>query len=259
MRAQEKAGLVASVIATVVVVVLGTALSIALGSFARGFVALGAISLIAASAILWRPFASRLLEEGIWSARLDGAIDLAYRRRQAPDRRKSPRGSILAILLAVLFGLAIAVFLGLIHGSEEGATESPIAADTSVPIAKPKPKPNPHAQEHGRSHHIGDPRGSGAGHSREGRSSEAVEPDPESAGGVSAFPPVETSPRPKGGEKVSSAESSSAADAGGGSPVVPILIAVAVLAVISIGVVLYRQRHSGENAAAASARHRMRP
>ena len=43
-------------------------------------------------------------------------------------------------------------------------------------------------------------------------------------------------------KNVAHTESSS----GGSSPVVPILIAVVVLAAISIGVVLYRQRKSGQ-------------
>jgi cobalamin biosynthesis Mg chelatase CobN len=67
----------------------------------------------------------------------------------------------------------------------------------------------------------------GAGNS--GKNSSAGSEDAISGQQVASKSPVETS------------ESS-----GGSSPVVPILIAVAVLAAISIGVVLYRQRKSGQ-------------
>lgn len=53
------------------------------------------------------------------------------------------------------------------------------------------------------------------------------------------------------GQKVTGSEApvghrSESSSGGGSSPLVPILIAVAVLAAISIGVVLYRQRKSGQ-------------
>jgi cobalamin biosynthesis Mg chelatase CobN len=48
-----------------------------------------------------------------------------------------------------------------------------------------------------------------------------------------------------GGGNVTPASSNSTSGGGSSSPIVPILIAVAVLAAISIGVVIYRQRKSG--------------
>jgi len=71
--------------------------------------------------------------------------------------------------------------------------------------------------------------GSGGGGDKAANGSQAA------GGDVSGAQPIETVP----------AASKQAADDGGSSPLVPILIAVAVLAAISIGAFYYRQRRQG--------------
>ncbi len=95
--------------------------------------------------------------------------------------------------------------------------------------------------------------GKSAGHKKEGSSSQEEEGNPSTAGGGGGNKPngggggkgpegsISESKELGGTQPGANASHSS----GGSSPVVPILIAVAVLAAISIGVVLYRQRKSG--------------
>jgi cobalamin biosynthesis Mg chelatase CobN len=100
--------------------------------------------------------------------------------------------------------------------------------------------------------------GSGSkGHQQEGSSSKEEESNPATGGGGGGNKPngggaegagkegsisgaKEVAPAPATGTNASKSSG------GGSSPVVPILIAVVVLAAISIGVVLYRQRKSGQ-------------
>lgn len=97
----------------------------------------------------------------------------------------------------------------------------------------------------------------GAGGESEGQKSAGV-----SSNGGSKNPPTGGGAEGAGGHAKGAAEGSIAGAqevpgsamgsnashaSGGSSPVVPILIAVAVLAAISIGVVLYRQRRSGQD------------
>jgi two-component system, chemotaxis family, sensor kinase CheA len=100
--------------------------------------------------------------------------------------------------------------------------------------------------------------GSGSkGHKKEGSSSSEEEGNPATAGGGGGGgnpPKGGAGGQPQGsvgeGQEVAPATSPGAnvskSSGGGSSPVVPILIAVVVLAAISIGVVLYRQRKSGQ-------------
>ncbi len=97
--------------------------------------------------------------------------------------------------------------------------------------------------------------GSSEGHKKEGSSSEEEEGKSSTGGGGNG------GNKPGGGANAGGSEGSIgerkdlggtqqgknvAESSGGTSPVVPILIAVVVLAAISIGVVLYRQRKSGQ-------------
>lgn len=52
--------------------------------------------------------------------------------------------------------------------------------------------------------------------------------------------------QPAGTEKFTSGEPASSVGGGGSSPLVPILIAIAVLAAITIGVVMMRQRRGSQ-------------
>jgi cobalamin biosynthesis Mg chelatase CobN len=98
--------------------------------------------------------------------------------------------------------------------------------------------------------------GSSEGHKKEGSSSEEEEGKSSTGGGGNG------GNKPNGGANARGSEGSigeskdlggtqqgqnAAESSGGSSPVVPILIAVVVLAAISIGVVLYRQRKSGQD------------
>jgi hypothetical protein len=110
------------------------------------------------------------------------------------------------------------------------------------------------ANENGGSEGAGAEGGSSeGGHKKEGSSSQEEEGNPSMAGGGGN--------NPSGGAKGGGPEGSigesqnlggarpvshTSNSAGGSSPVVPILIAVVLLAAISIGVVLYRQRKSGQ-------------
>lgn len=96
--------------------------------------------------------------------------------------------------------------------------------------------------------------GSGSGnHKKEGASSKEEEGNPATGVGGNGNKPNggaggQSESGLSGNEPVahSSAGISPSSSSGGSSPVVPILIAVVVLAAISIGVVLYRQRKSGQ-------------
>jgi hypothetical protein len=267
MRGSERVGLLASVVAVVVVAVLGTAFSITLHSFARGFVALGSISVIAVSAILWRPFASRLLEEGLWTARLTGAIDSAYRRQKRSGRRRTDRARFLVALVLVLLGWAVGVFLGFENWPDNPSLRSPVAADVAPPQGaapdvaaqwrrkehRSQPRAHQHRSASGRFH---EPSMASPSHEQVWREpAETGASTVEADGPLSSF---ETRPRSREVERKTSRVTSSMSASGGSSPVVPILIAIVVLAAISIGVVLYRQRQSGDQASSTGARHRLR-
>jgi cobalamin biosynthesis Mg chelatase CobN len=99
--------------------------------------------------------------------------------------------------------------------------------------------------------------GSSEGHkSKEGSSSKEEEGNPSTGGGAGGNKPgggsgAESNNGLSEGEAVGTAPKSTTGthvseSSGSSSPVVPILIAVVVLAAISIGVVLYRQRKSGQ-------------
>lgn len=98
--------------------------------------------------------------------------------------------------------------------------------------------------------------GSSEGHKKEGPSSKEEEEGKSSMGGGGNGGGGNQSGGNGGGPEGSIGESKEvpgtaqghnvAESSGGSSPVVPILIAVVVLAAISIGVVLYRQRKSGQ-------------
>ena len=95
------------------------------------------------------------------------------------------------------------------------------------------------------------------GHKQEGSTSEEEEGNPSTAAGGGGDKPsggAQGGNGPEGsiGEQknlgsTQSGQNAAAKSDGGSSPVVPILIAVVVLAAISIGVVLYRQRKSGQD------------
>ena len=94
------------------------------------------------------------------------------------------------------------------------------------------------------------------GSSKEGSSQEGEGNPPTGGGAGGGNPGGGAGGQPEGsvgeGQKVGGGTStpthtSESSGGGGSSPVVPILIAVVILAAISIGVVLYRQRKSGQD------------
>ena len=94
------------------------------------------------------------------------------------------------------------------------------------------------------------------GHKKSGEGSEQGGGNPPTTGGGGGNKPGGGGPEPEtgigNGKEVEAAPKTgtgvqASESTGGSSPVVPILIAVVVLAAISIGVVLYRQRKSGQD------------
>jgi hypothetical protein len=170
---------------------------------------------------------------------------------------------VLALLALALF--PVSAFAG---NSGESVYEVEIPSVTSEPTVKPEKTPshhsttNTHKSETGRATASnaeageGSGKGSGSqGHKKEGPSSQEEGGNP-STGAVGG-----TGKTPNGGGGAGSEGSigpgkdlggtqpgaNASHSSGGSSPVVPILIAVVLLAAISIGVVLYRQRKSSQD------------
>lgn len=248
MRASEKNALIASVLAAVVVIVVGTALSIVLGSFARGFVVLGASSLIAASMVLWRPFASGLLKEPRSSQSLR-AVDTAHRKRRRRSGKRAARGrNLMVLLLGLLIGLATAVPSGWVDGLVGSHSNSPDSIVRSI-RGDGERAPWIHNRREAPREEVSP---------KEEAESYQFERSPEtpSAGGASE-PPAAAGGTPSSGSEFreGSPNTSSVASSGRSSPLVPILIAIAVLAALSIGGVMYRQRRLGGHTPAGEPRH----
>lgn len=151
-------------------------------------------------------------------------------------------------------------------GSGEAVYETEVPSVTSEPSpggnsATHHSTPNTGKGETGRATGSEAETGGGAevsgskGHkSKEGSSAKEEEGNPSTAGGGAGNKPNGGGGNGPEGSIAQSkdlggtAQGANASNSGGGSsPVVPILIAVVVLAAISIGVVLYRQRKSGQS------------
>ena len=188
---------------------------------------------------------------------------------QGAPRRSARSFFVLPLMLALLASVAFPVFAYAANGEipqyeVEGTESLPNQTGTS----KPK-RPNPLDESTGKKA-TGSGAETGTGEDTGSTSSEAEE---SKSGGVPATGGGEGGNKPGGGESQKSGNGGEAGKAqegapgsigeseavsgtqkgtpaaessGGSSPVVPILIAVAVLAAISIGVVLYRQRKSGQ-------------
>lgn len=204
-------------------------------------------------------------------------IPLTLRGMQGALRRpvRSSARSFFA-LPSVLALLALALFPVLAHAESSSGTVYKVEGE--VPSIESKGSTEKSAKEKSATHHTTSnnaPAEGSAVKNGGGESSKEPEGEAESeegqknSGGVTGAggngnPPTTGSGQgggsPKGGTSQPGGGSISPAKAlpktqsgtnisessGGSSPVVPILIAVAVLAAISIGVVLYRQRKSGQ-------------
>jgi cobalamin biosynthesis Mg chelatase CobN len=175
------------------------------------------------------------------------------------------------VLPLVLALLALAAFPVFAHAG--GIPQYEITEETSVPHKTTETKPKTQGSQQSSAHN-NNPKAEGsaaAGESNsksepETESSTESEPKKSAAGGGGNGNGGGNKPGGEGGggkstgqakpengiegQKVASAASgvpASATSGGGSSPVVPILIAVVVLAAISIGVVLYRQRKGGSD------------
>jgi cobalamin biosynthesis Mg chelatase CobN len=163
--------------------------------------------------------------------------------------------------------LALALFPVMAHAENAGEA----VYETAIPSAKNNPSSGSHPVNHkspntGQSE-SGRATGSDAGGvgsegsekksgsegngSKEGSSQEGEKNPSMAAGGGNGNKPNGGAGQSEGGiseaHKIGGSTSPAKAHgSGGSSPVVPILIAVVVLAAISIGVVLYRQRKSGQ-------------
>jgi cobalamin biosynthesis Mg chelatase CobN len=162
--------------------------------------------------------------------------------------------------------LALALFPVMAHAENAGEA----VYETAIPSAKNNPSSGSHPVNHkspntGQSE-SGRATGSDAGGvgsegsekksgsegngSKEGSSQEGEKNPSMAAGGGNGNKPNGGAGQSEGGiseaHKIGSTSPAKAHGSGGSSPVVPILIAVVVLAAISIGVVLYRQRKSGQ-------------
>jgi hypothetical protein len=168
----------------------------------------------------------------------------------------------------VLALLALALFPVMAHAGE---TSAGTVYETEIPSAENNPSPGSHPVNHsspntGRSE-SGRATGSDAGGagsegsekksgsegsgSKKGSSQEGEKNPSTAAGGGGNNKPGGGAGQSESGlsegHRVGGPSSTASHDSGGSSPVVPILIAVVVLAAISIGVVLYRQRKSGQD------------
>jgi hypothetical protein len=169
-----------------------------------------------------------------------------------PRRRSARPGLVLVSVLALLaFSCfpAVSVAEGTVY-----ETESP-----TIPDTKPKPKPtnNPDKgsseDEAEKSDSPAGGGGSGSGGGSTGGSSPGTGSDggtgqgnqgggSKAGGDISQAEPVQTAKAP---ESKQVANETASDDGGSSSPLVPILIAIAVLAAISIAAVVIRQRRRG--------------
>ncbi len=180
----------------------------------------------------------------------------AHRRS---DRNSARSFFVLPLVLALL---ALAAFPVFAHAG--GIPEYEVEKnETELPSTQTSVKPKSHGSQHHASQNNPAAEGSDAGtkKSSEPKSETSEEPESEKSAAVGGTHPNDGGNKPggeggksnaqqskpdskiSGAEKVASAGNGKpASSSSSSSPVVPILIAVAVLAAISIGVVLYRQR-----------------
>jgi cobalamin biosynthesis Mg chelatase CobN len=170
--------------------------------------------------------------------------------------------------------LALALFPVLAHAeTSAGATYTPevpsVETKETTPKTHTEKSPATHHKSSNNAQAEGSVAGNGGSESSVGPEEEAESEESQKSSGVAGNGGNSNPPRggsgegggsPKAGGTANSADGISGAKAvanknpganvsegsGGSSPVVPILIAVVVLAAISIGVVLYRQRKSGQ-------------
>lgn len=187
----------------------------------------------------------------------------------APHRQARSSARSFFLLPSVLALLALALFPVVAHAeSSSGATY-----EVEVPNIESKPSTGTHNSGKSATHHKssnnptaegsaaetggtgseGSEKGNGSseGHEPKGSSSKEEESHPSTGAGGNGG-----GNKPNGGGQgenglsgntpVAHTGTPHSSSSGGSSPVLPILIAVVVLAAISIGVVLYRQRKSGQ-------------
>ncbi|HET6998448.1 MAG TPA: hypothetical protein VFI03_07635 [Solirubrobacterales bacterium] len=242
MRGSDKTALAATVVGTLAVSVVGTALSVLLNGFVAGFVALGALCLVVATVALWKPIANRVLkgrdETAVLSAGLEDFQEYLY--EWAEPARPGP-GAWLVVLVVVLLGLVAGVGFSLVvSGDDSRQDRSVVSPDRrEAPQGRGAPssdntdkaplraEPPRQAPSSAPKTYALEPKGSSGGSVGAGGGSSSPPALAESGGRP---PREETTVRP-------APEAPSAS-----SPLVPILIAIAVLAAISIGVVVLRQR-----------------
>jgi hypothetical protein len=186
----------------------------------------------------------------------------AMSRTNPPHARSSARPVLL--LLSVLAVLAMACFPGLAAAQEN----SGIQYETDVPTVPNNDGSNiPSKKDSGgtktsdgsdaEANDSNTPGGVGSGDDGESNAGGGTGPNKPSQGSGDGTGQAANGSKPAGdvgsGKKLATAPSPSeqASDDGGSSPLVPILIAVAVLAAISIGAYYYRQRRQGPDSAVA--------
>ena len=121
-----------------------------------------------------------------------------------------------------------------VHGSQHHDSETGAKAEGSVAETEKSKEPKSETSEEPESESTAGGTG-GGGHSSGGNGGHHSGGNKSNAQPEGKVGPAEKVPSP-------TTKHASASSGGSSSPVVPILIAVAVLAAISIGVVLYRQR-----------------
>jgi len=175
-------------------------------------------------------------------------------RTPHPDVRRLRLPS--AALFSVLALLAFASFPMLAQANPNYTPESPNLPPSegeTTPVHHQKNpgggESSPEAEKSGFAGGGGGGNGGGGGHSQPGSSNSSNGPSQESKSGTSGGGGEAQGKSGNGTAKAQKSPSvqigepkSSTSDSGGSSPLVPILIAVAVLAAISIGAVLVRQR-----------------
>jgi cobalamin biosynthesis Mg chelatase CobN len=165
--------------------------------------------------------------------------------------RSAGRSSLL--LLSVLALLALACF--------PVAAQAEVQYEDEVPSVKVPPSTHKNTQHHSGSeaeisntnpqHSKGSGGSPGSGGGSSGGSSSTAGHNPSTGGGQGAGQGGSGNGAPAGGKANSPHQGQatgtpSSSSEGGSSPLVPILIAIAILAAISVGALVYRQRRQGD-------------
>jgi len=120
-------------------------------------------------------------------------------------------------------------------------TKPDTSPTTEEPTETTEPETEPHSGE-GHKSHVAPP---AKGGNRPGGGSPGSHATPKSQGDQKSPAKIVT-PKTSGGQNSKGIEASAS---GGSSPVLPILVAIVVLATISIGIVVYRERKGGDGPA----------